>query len=115
MSVPSKHGYGVLGSKTGRLLHGYGVLGSKTDRLLHGYGVRGPKRAAFFTVPACAVQNAARFLPFRPARRKRRAVFHSSWVRGENGGLFFTVLGCAEKTAEELRGAERCIQRCGAT
>ena len=80
------HGYGVLGSKTCRLLHGYGVSGLKTCRLLHGYGVRGPKRAAFFTVPACAVQNATRFLPFRPARRKRRAVFHSSCLRGENGG-----------------------------
>ena len=62
------HSYGVSGPKTGRLLYGYGVLGSKTGRLLHGYGVRGPKRAAFYTATGCAVQNGPPFSCRQPAR-----------------------------------------------
>ena len=62
------HGYGVLGPKTGRLLHGYGVSGSKTGRLLHRDGVRGPKRAAFFMPTACAAKTAGCFLQFLGAR-----------------------------------------------
>ena len=82
LSVLSKHGYGVLGPKTGRLLHGYGVSGSKTGRLLHRDGVsgpktgrllhrdgvRGPKRAAFFMPTACAVKTAGCFSQFLGAR-----------------------------------------------
>ena len=61
--------------------------------------MRGEKGGLFFTILSCAVKKAPRFVPFRAARSKRRAVFHRSGLRGEKGGLFFTVPSCAVKKA----------------
>ena len=109
----SKHGYGVLGPKTGRLLYGYGVLGPKTGRLLHRYGVRGPKRAAFYTATGCAVQNGPPFTPRWGARSKTGRLLHGygvlgsktgrllhrDGVRGPKRAAFFMPTACAAKTA----------------
>jgi len=48
--------------------HGYGVLGSKTGRLFHADSLRGENGGLFFTVLACAVKTAGCFSQFLGAR-----------------------------------------------
>ena len=106
---------GCWGPKRAAFCMATGCRGPKRAAFCMATGCRGPKRAAFCMATGCAVQNGPPFTPRRGARSKTGRLFHADSLRGENGGLFFTVLACAVKTAGEFRGAERCIQRCGAT
>ena len=77
---------GCWGLKRTAFFMATGCRGLKRAAFCMATGCRGPKRAAFFMATGCAVKNGPPFSCRQPARRKRRAVFHSSWVRGENGG-----------------------------